>query len=92
MIVENTAKHQARINASVERQRNGEPDGSPWDGVPHGMYIVVDIDGSERLNRTTVDEGAMKSKDIQKNDNGAGRNEEITALLMLGRPLFLKLV
>ena len=65
----------------AERQRNGT-----WNGIPSGMSIVVDSDGNERLNRTTVDEGAMKSKDIQKNDNGAGRNEEITALLMLGRP------
>ncbi len=50
------------------------------------MHIVVDIDGKERLHRTTVDEGAMKSKDIQRNDDGAGSNEESTALIMLGRP------
>jgi hypothetical protein len=29
MIVENTAKHQASIDALVQRQRHDEPDGSP---------------------------------------------------------------
>jgi hypothetical protein len=43
-IVENTAKQQARIKDIVERQRNGT-----WDGVPHGMHILVGIDGHERL-------------------------------------------
>ncbi len=79
MIVENTAKHQARIDAFVQRQRNGEPDGSPWDGLPYGTSIAIDSNGKERLHRTTVDEGANKSKDSQK-------TKEVTTLLKLGRP------
>jgi hypothetical protein len=79
MIIENTPKHQARIDALVQRQRYGEPDGSPWDGIPSGMRLVVCSDGNERLIRDTVDEGANKSKDIRK-------TKEVTALLNLGRP------
>ena len=45
------------------------------------MRIVVGGDGNERLvrNETAVDEGAIKSKDVQK-------PEEVTALLTLGSP------
>ncbi len=79
MIEENAAKYQARIDALVHRQRHGEPDGSPWDGVPHGMHMVVGIDGYERLHRTAVDKEAIKSKDLQK-------SKDITSLVRLGRP------
>jgi hypothetical protein len=65
---------QARLKDIVERQRNGT-----WDGIPRGMSLVFDSDGNGRLNRNTVDERAMKSKDIQK-------SKEITTLLRLGRP------
>jgi hypothetical protein len=65
---------QARLKDIVERQRNGT-----WDGIPRGMSLVFDSDGNGRLNRNTVDEGAMKSKDIQK-------SKEITTLLRLDRP------
>jgi hypothetical protein len=41
----NSAKYQARIDALVHRQRHGEPDGSPWNGIPLGMHMVVGIDG-----------------------------------------------
>ncbi len=65
---------EARVKEIVKRQRNGT-----WDGIPRGMSLVVDSDGNERLKRDTVDEGAIKSKDIQK-------SKDITALLNLGRP------
>ncbi len=42
--------------------------------TPHGMH------------RITVDKVAVKSKDIQRNDDGVGSNEESTTLIMLGRP------
>ena len=81
MVEENTPKQQARIDALVQRQRNGEPDGSPWNGLYEGMSLVVGGDGPERLsfNRTTVDQKAIKSKDVQK-------PEEVTTLLTLGSP------
>ncbi len=46
-----------------------------------GMRIVVGSDGNERLvrNETAVDEGAIKSKDVQK-------PEEVTTLTPLGSP------
>ena len=81
MVEEKTPRQQARIDALVHRQRYGEPDGSPWNGLYEGMSIVLDSNGHERLsvNRTTVDEEAVKSKDVQK------INED-TALLTLGSP------
>jgi hypothetical protein len=81
MVKENTPRQQTRMDAIVKRQRYGEPDGSPWNGLYEGMSIVVDSDGHERLsvNRTTVDKEAVKSKDVQK-------PEEVTTLLALGSP------
>ncbi len=64
---------QARLNDIAERHRNGT-----WDGIPRGMSLVVDSDGNERLKKNAVNEGAIKSKDIQK-------SKEIMALLNLGR-------
>ncbi len=58
----------ARLNDIAERHRNGT-----WDGMPSGMKLVIGSDGHECLKRITTDEGAIKSKDIQK-------SKEITAL------------
>ena len=35
-------------------------------------------DGNERMQRITVDDVAVKSKAIQRNDDGVGSNEENT--------------
>jgi hypothetical protein len=43
------------------------------------MSLVIDSDGNERLKKNTVDERAIKSKDVQK-------SKDITSLLRLGRP------
>ncbi len=51
----------ARLKDIAEWHRNGT-----WDGIPRGMSLVVDSDGNGRLKRNTADEGANKSKDIQK--------------------------
>ena len=49
MIEENTPKQQARVDAVVQRQRYGEPDGSSWNGLYEGMSLVIGSDGYERL-------------------------------------------
>ncbi len=80
MIMENTPKQQARINALVHRQRHGEPDGSPWNGLYHGMSLVIGSDGHQRLAINRDDKAeVIKSKDVRK-------PEEVTALSTLGRP------
>ncbi len=43
------------------------------------MGLAVDSAGNECLKRNAVDEGAIKSKDVQK-------SKDITSLLRLGRP------
>jgi hypothetical protein len=75
-IVEDTAKHQARINDIVERQRNGT-----WDEVPHGMHIIVDSNGNKRLRRNAAVDATVKPV----NYDGVGNNKESGTLLMLGR-------
>ncbi len=59
MIVGNTAKHQARIDALVQRQRHGEPDDSPWDGVPHVLTsnrLLLKGQQNQRATRPKIKE------------------------------------
>ena len=78
--MEDTPKRRERIDALVHRQRHGEPDGSPWNGLYEGMSLVIGSDGHERLVIDRKDKAeADKSKDVQK-------PEEVTALLILGSP------
>ncbi len=73
--MENTDKHQARINDVVERQRNGT-----WDGVPHGWHVSVDSDGHKRLHKNAV----VNAAETQLNNDCVGSDEENPQLLMLG--------
>ncbi len=66
-IVENTAKHQARIDDVVERQRN-----ATWDGVPHGWHVSVDSDGHKRLHRNAV----VNVAETPVNNDCVGSDEE----------------
>ena len=61
-----TPRQQARVDAIVQRQRYGEADGSPWNGLYPGMGLVIGDDGHERMKMNADKAETLKSKDIHE--------------------------
>ena len=84
-----TPRQQARVDALVQRQRYGEVDGSPWNGLYPGVGLVIGDDGHESMKMNADKAETLKSKDIHESKDthkskDIQETEDSTPLLALG--------